>query len=410
MKSIKSFVGIVLILLIVILTFTPVVGYFPFFRRVWIFLLVGVMVLTPFNLNFYLSRGFFCLALSAVVMLLNVMTSDSYFDTEKVITEISMLIFTALISLFAFREGHKHSFMKWCIMTVFAIITIETIATFILDQQSPGILRGLFSESINSGEREELLYPFYRFGLSNYVLPHAMPVLIPPLVMGLRDKANPFWQRIWSTVFLLFVLLLIWLSGVMTAFLLAVLFLLLALFTSFSKKPSLKIFIGFCLLFLPFLFFDELTLYVVRVSQDIFSGNEYISSKLLEFEESLNAQSTTGDLAVRQDLYLASLNEFFNNIFIGTNNPMGHHSAFLDRLGTLGLVGIIPYMLFYYYQLKTVRKFIAKDRRIYFDEAVIAGLMMFSLKDIDNWELFFILFTVMPLLVYFLSFRQIEKR
>ena len=344
-------------------------------------------------------------------MLVNVISGDSYYmGINSVLAEISMLVFTPLLFFHAVNEKHCLSLLTWMVMTVFAIIAIETIATFYLDQSEPGVLRSLFSESLITDEREELLYPYYRLGLSNYKLPHALPMLIPPLVMGISDKNHSFRIRIWSFVFLFFVLLLIWLSGVMTAFLFAIFFLSLSLYYSYTRKLSWLSGIVFCLIFFPFIFDDQLVLNVIQVSQKLFSGNDYIYRKLLLFEESMNVQYASGDILERQILYSMSLNEFSSNIIFGSNNEMGNHSTILDRLGTLGLIGFIPYILFFYHQLKTARSFILPDKRFFYDMAMAAGILMFLLKDVDNWEMYLMLFTVAPLLMIFLSTNPNAKR
>ena len=403
MNKKKSIIGILLIFFIIVLTFTPVVGYFPIFRSTWIFLLLGIALLSISNIKFYTSRAFICLVFSAVIMLLNVFNEDKYFNLNKVLAEISMLVFVAMMTMYAVNKGRKPLFLKWCIMTFFLIVAVETIATFLLDLLIPGALRALFSDSIKTGERMELLYPYFQLGMSNYILPHAMPMLIPPLVMGFRERSHSMLMRVWSLIFLLLALELIWLSGVMTAFLMAILFLLLSIYTSFSKKPNWRKFTLFGLLFLPFIFYDDLTKDVLQLAQDIFSGNDYFYRKLLLLEENIGGSEATGDMEARQNHYLESLQEFFNNILVGTNNPMGRHSTFLDRLGTLGLVGFVPYILFYYFNIKTIRRYIPQLNRIYYDEAIGAGLLMLLFKDVDNWEVYLTLFTITPLLVIYLS-------
>lgn len=410
MKSNKVFTNILLIVLIIILTFTPVIAYVPALRRTWIILLVGIAVLSPFNLKFYVSNAFFCLIFSIIIMLFNVFSADTYYsEVTKVFSEFSMLIIVVMITKYAI-QGKNKNFLKWCVMTFFFIVAIETTSTYIIDQQIPGALRALFSESLQTGEREEFLYPYYRMGLSNYKLPHVMPILIPPLVMGFREKTNSVVLRIWSLLFLLFSLELVWLSGVMTAFILAILFLFLSVYVSFYMKPNLKVFFLFGLFFLPFAYSDDLTLYIIKNSQNLFSGNDFVYRKLLLLEENIYSYEAVGDVAERQNLYIMSLNEFFNNIFIGTNNPMGNHSTFIDRLGTLGLVGFVPYILFFYIQIKTIRRYIPKSNRIYNDMGIAAGTLMMLLKDVDDWELYLTLFTITPLLVIYLSPNKIEKK
>lgn len=400
----QFYIGILLISLIIILTFTPVIGYFPFFRRRWIFLLLGIAVLSPLQFKSGVSSAFLYLAISAIIMVFNVLFGDAYYSgITKVFSEVTMLALVTMMTNYAIQEPDKQLFLKWFLMTFLAILAIETTSTFVIDRQIPGAIRYLFGESTEAVNRNEVLYPYFQLGMSNYMLPHAMPMLIPPLVMGFKDRLNPMIIRIGSLFFLLLSLELIWLSGVMAAFMMGIFFLVLAVITPFSEKPSLTILITLGILFFPFIIFDELPLQVVKIFQDIFSNNNYIYRKLLLLEENLQYDQATGDVAARQDLYLTSLNEFFNNIFIGTNNTLGNHSAFMDRLATLGLIGFVPYIMFYYIQIKSFRRFIPDLNRIYFDEAIAAGLLMLLFKDTDSWEIYLTLFTVTPLLVIYLS-------
>ena len=408
----QFYIGIIMIFLIIILTFTPVIGYVPFFRRKWIFLLLGITVLSnPFQIKSEISSAFFYLAFSAIIMFLNVLSGDAYYaEKSKVFLEIAMLALVPMMTNYAIQEADKQWFLKGCIITFFAILAIETVSTFYIDRQIPGAIRLLFKESLQSVNRNEVLYPFFKLGLSNYMLPHAMPMLIPPLVMGFKDRLNPMMLRIGSFVFLLLAMELIWLSGAMAAFMMGIFFLILAVFTPFSEKPSLTFLIILGILFFPFVIFDELPQLVLKISQDIFSDNVYIYRKLLLLEENLYSEEATGDVAERQNLYLISLNEFINNIFIGTNNALGNHSAFMDRLATLGLTGFVPYITYYYIQIKSFRRYIPDLNRIYFDEAIAAGLLMLLFKDTDSWEIYLTLFTVTPLLVIFLSrYRSVEE-
>lgn len=400
----KRIVNIVLISIIAILTFTPIIGYFPFFRRTWIFLLLGLLAIVSVHKTYHLHKGFLFLGGAAIIMFLNAFSHDAYYSTiNSVLVEISMIVLSSTMFLYSKNGKFGAEFFKWSIYTTFGIVAIETIATFILDLGYPGILRIIFSESIASGERDELLYPYYRMGLSNYVLPHALPMLIPPLIMGIREKRSSLKLKSWGLSFLFFVLLLVWLSGVVTAFLLSLISVIFTIFIAKGKSANIKFFIGLTILILPFFLSDDLTLFVIQLLKDIFSGNQFISYKLEILEESLLMQQSTGDMAERQNLYMISLNEFANNILIGSNNPMGNHSMFLDRLGTLGLVGFIPYMAFYYFQLTIVRKAIAPRHLLYYDQAVVIGLLMMALKGITSWEIFFTLFMVMPSLFIFLS-------
>ena len=390
----KRTVNIVLIIIIAILTFTPIIGYFPFFRRTWIFLLMGLCAIAVMHKTYHLHKGFLLLGIASMIMFLNVLSHDAYYNTiNSVIVEISMIVLASTMFLYSKNGHYGAEFLKWSIYTTFGIVAIETIASFILDLGYPGIIRTLFSESIRTGERDELLYPYYRMGLSNYILPHALPMLIPPLFMGIRDKNISIKFRIWALTFLFLVLLLIWLSGVMTAFLLSLLSIIISVFISRGKIKDMKPLIVWVSIFiLPFILFDDLTFYVLQLMKSLFSGNYYITYKLQILEESLTMQQATGDLAERQNLYMISINEFANNILIGTSNSLGNHSMFLDRLATLGVIGFIPYIMFYVIQLTVIRRTIAPHNLIYYDESVWIGILMMTLKGITSWEIFFTLF------------------
>ena len=81
---------------------------------------------------------------------------------------------------------------------------------------------------------------------------------------------------------------------------------------------------------------------------EVIVGDESIyAEKIEELRLSFMEDQTIGDMEGRFDRYGQSARLFFDNIFLGSNQMPGRHSSLLDKLGTLGLIGFIPLMLFF---------------------------------------------------------------
>lgn len=395
-------VPVVFIILIVCLTFTMLQGYSLLIRRQWIFLVSISVVGLASSLSFCITRQFVCLLLYFIIVVINAFSGDAFWGgSGQSIFELSLLLAPSIMTWYAFRR-HDERFMRATLIVFFSIVVIETIFSFIANIQSPEIIRNLNSMKAEGLSSESAFY-YYRLGVANYDIGHALPALIPLLVMGIKMPNDEKWKRWVCVLLLLFSLLLIYLTFSTISLLLA----LLGLFMAFvSRGGSLKTnhsLILISVIALPFLLSDSLLVGTLGVIDRIADQEGSIHDRVLDMQESIQYGESTGDVYARGERYEQSLRLFLTNPLIGTNEKVGGHSSLIDRMATLGIIGFIPYILFLIYQLSFGQCFIRAKNRIFYIEAVVIGIIMLALKDADSWELIFTIFTLIPFLTYLLS-------
>ncbi len=400
-----SFCAFFYLFVIVVQTFTPMYGLVPFFRQTWIFLSLSVIVSFLYILDFLRSKPFVFLFVYFLVVLLNAWSGDAYFhNTIRAFMEFFLILVPALMFYYCINRTDGLRFGRWAVISILLIIIIETIASYRLVSDNPSVIRQMISESKDTGLNNSFLYPLYSLGLSNYFLPHAVPMLIPPIVMYIKEKKGQKKIKYFLLVSLIASFFLVWLSGSMLALLLSVFVLVLSLLTTSGKKLfQQRYVIIVALFFLPIVMSDEIKILILDYLAGLFEGNKYFYDKIIEFTESILYGSTVGDMAARENLYVISLTSFFDNFFFGTNNIVGNHSAILDRLSVLGITGILPLLLFCINYFKMVSSKIDSDNKVFFYESVLVGFLMLLTKDMDSWEPFLILFSIMPMAMIILS-------
>lgn len=404
--------ALVYLLSVVLQTFTPAIAYSPIFVRPWIIWLLVLVVSIVVNPSIYRTHRFFILMLYALVLAVNVAMGDSYFKKDIAIREICYLLLPVVIYQYCITGEKGDKLSLWVMVTMILIILIESIATFFLDIANPGILRMAFSESVTTTyDRNTYMAQYYKLGMSNYSLPHALPILIPASIYGIKANRG-FVREIWF-LFLFALLLLVWLSGSATALLLATFITIVSFLTKIGKnKQNVIVLILLLLLLLPFLLHDSLSLRLLDIIGNWVSGNRYFVAKVNALQETILYGNAMGDVASRRDLYLQSLDLFESNILLGTNEAVGNHSTLLDRLSVLGLLGIIIFITFLIKQIQFTTHTIGGQGRFFYYEGIVAGILMLLLKDMDNWETFLVLFTVMPIqirLVETITTKQTNK-
>lgn len=393
--------AIIYLLLIVILTFTPVQGFFPLCRQTWIFLTIGVVASIFLTPSYYKTRALFFLIIYFFVIVLNSLVGDVYFhNIIRDVMEIYLLLLPSVMFYYAVTRPEGLYFCKWAVIAILTIIIIETFASYNLVTDTPAIIRELHHESLETGQKNDYLYPFFCLGLSNYSLPHAVPMLIPPLVMLIRRKEIKISYKVFFLISLISTIVLIWLSGSMTALMIGF-FIFVISFLSVEGKQIFRQrkIIVITLLMIPVVFSDEIKIYILDFLENLFDSNKYFYDKILEFKASVISGQTTGDMEKREDLYSLSFSNLLNNLLIGTNTDVGNHSTILDRLAVLGFLGFLPLFYFCYYQFKMMMRHIPFKERIFLYESILAGIMMLLSKDMDDWESFLILFAIAPMIM-----------
>lgn len=136
---------------------------------------------------------------------------------------------------------------------------------------------------------------------------------------------------------------------------------------------------------------------VLDFLMDYYQGTSVVP-KLIDIKDLINGgtgyhSTIDGRLNYQQD----ALDAFYRNIFIGDTYSGGGHSIILNRLGSLGLIGFIPFILMIYYQFRQWYKLMPKISRYYFLLSWAgAALLMYS-KNCFNQEGYLFICIVIPI-------------
>lgn len=359
----------------------------------------GIGVSLPFILapSFFSQRSFIYLILYAIIVWLNYLAGDTYFSsTKKVIEGLVTLFIPLSMTYYAVKFRNKRWMRMVFIVSMFVVVWI-TIATSFFDTQIPGIVRTIHTD-LQNGDAELAEYEhFYAFGMSNYLLPHALPALIPIFAISLRRKGVPLKRKILPTTLLLCVMMLLYFSGATGPMMVGIGILVFSLWVKPDKpKRAIASAVVLGIITLPFLFNDDIVLHLLETIDNLIGNQGHFHGKVVAFQDTILMEEASGDVGARQNLYLEDLRAFFNNVLIGTQ-ATGEHSVILGRLGSLGLVGFVPYIMILYELAKMSIKIIPLHYRIYYYIGTIAALLMILAKGIASWEVYFCWFTLLPI-------------
>ncbi|MCR4903427.1 MAG: hypothetical protein K6A23_11265, partial [Butyrivibrio sp.] len=184
-------------------------------------------------------------------------------------------------------------------------------------------------------------------GLPSYQLMHAYTFLVPSLCYGVKMM----WDVKGYLKYIFMGMLAIWCVIINSTYVttsLVLLFFSLAFLVLYTEKMNVPNFLlYFFILIIIFLlytagFFVDVVDYILPYFSDT-----TVEPKLLDLKRSLLQNELTGDTIVgRQNLHYISLSSFFANPIFGTSE-VGGHSSLLDRLGGMGLLAFIPWIMIF---------------------------------------------------------------
>lgn len=357
---------------------------------------LGIMLPAILVPTFFKQRFFAYFIAYAIVVYLNYMAKDAYFFNIKRVMDGFVTLYIPLgMTYYATRFRDKAWMRAVFLVAMFVIIWI-TIATALVDIQIPGAVRFIHTE-LQNGDAELSDYKhLYAMGLSNYLLPHALPIIIPIFAISLRQKEIPIKHKIVPIALLLCVISLLYFSGSTGPMIVGIGIFALSLWVKpGSIKSELTSIFIFCIFALPFLFSDDIMLYLLQTIDDLIGNKGYFHGKVVAFQDTILLGEASGSVDTRQNLYLADIEAFFNNIIIGTE-AKGRHSVILAHLGSLGLVGFIPYIMILIEQIKMSVKITPQNYHIFYYLGNFAAFLMILTKGVTSWEVYFCWFTLLP--------------
>ena len=370
-------------------------SWVPALRSSWGLSFVACVLSVFVVPKFLRTYWFVIIAIYSAIIFVNQLMGDQFFDSATVANEIANLFMFSAFCYYCYNSNDKKCIYV-LLFAMFVLVGIASIGSFIVNQVVPGIVR--YQADFVEAGNGDMIFAYYRMGLSNYLLPHGLPAIIAPLVLIIKRTKRKTWLRLVAILFLAFTLLLVYLGGSTTVLLLS----LIALSTFFisekgNKQKNSNVVIVLTILFLPFILFPEVLTDIIGM----FSG-ETAEVYAMHFQDmaDYSLSSITGNTSLRMELYNKSFYEFNQNPLFGTNNNVPHHSVLLDRLGVLGLVGFIPFIGIIVAFRQFVSTYLDEVEKTFLNVTVIIMVSMLLIKGIVDKEIWLMFFAVAPLLLY----------
>jgi hypothetical protein len=386
----------------IFLSFTQLKTLVPFIPSL-VVMALGAIYTFFVSRKFYLQSYIMWLFIYALVVVINCLFGDYYFDRiTNVIEEIFVLTIPAALTYYIIKSD-KLLLGKSLMYAFMFLIIYSAITTYLVVMIYPDAVR-LSVYYLNIGDTETL-NRLYGMGMVTYRFPHALPAFIPALVymlkksgkISLMDKKKKRFMRVMALTTLFFLLLVIYLSNATMATLLAIMILLASFFVvGKNNEVNVPVTIVLSLVFLPLIFSTELLTNIINYVGSLLGQETLYTERFEEIKNYSQSGSASGDFGSRIDKYDISFTRFLENPIIGTDKSTGGHSAIFDRLACLGLVGWIPYILYIILIIKRQGKMLSQKIVFFFYLGIVAAIFMLATKNMSNWDTWFVATCMLP--------------
>lgn len=380
------------------------VKYWPLFGITSI--CFGIGIILPFIIcpSFFSTRMFQFFSLYALVVLINHLLGDAYLSNRGSLLIGFVGFFASMSMSYYVFTNSDYKLMRAIIYTVLIVLLWTTVVTAYFDYLSPGIVRMVNSIVREGGVESNSFNSLYAAGLSSYYLPHAVPILITPFVIGIKNSSLTRKERIISAVMLVCCLLLVYFSGATGPLLVAIVILLLSFVVrKGSVRLNIFILVVGVLLVVPFILNEDLMLAALEWVDDLVGGEGYFHKKIMDFQDSIFYNEASGDIEVRSNLYDMTFDAIMSHPIFGVLERHGGHSALFDRFASLGLVGFVPLIAIFVVQTQYIKKIISSQYHVYYYLSLVAAFLMLTFKNATGWGMWFFLFAAMPFLFVYYS-------
>lgn len=400
-KGKSSIFACIYLLIIISLTYTAA-QHFPILQYAMIFILAGLGL--PFVLasSFFSSRIFIGWLTYIIVVVFNVIIGDVLFENVRLLLyEMAYLFIPSSMLFYAFSKNDV-LLQKRALILFAVILLLTTAATMYFTNLFPSVIKNAraYEDSQHSGFYDDM----YRFGLSNYMLPHALPCLAPALVLGIKNSTFSRGLKLLLWLLLLSLVAMAYMSGSFICLVLTIVGIILSIIV---KQGKLKSNIGSIYIII----FVVIVLQIPSVQHSLLdtlanntSEDSDFYQKIEDLQKIESGSSEGTDFAIRQELYARSLSDGFSSLLIGTDgSSLGRHSSFLDRFGSLGLLGVIPLLIFVTSVVSYTLRFISSKYKVYYWIGFSLSAMMYLFKSCHSWEIWFTSLFVLPVSIKYLT-------
>lgn len=351
----KATYGIILIAVFSIFDyyFTKTFGGVGFYLLIFIPVIIVLLNLKNMKFNKYSKKQFFAFMTWACIYIINLQFIQNY-AYSNIFLGIDFNIFTlqtiqviCVVLIYLYIASNKFEIMKNTIIKIIlfslimdAVITINALS---IDSNISKIMATGISE-LNTPDSK---------GASGYSIIYSI-VIILPLFYYSYLKHNGV-KRIMSLLYVIIMISLIYKSAYFTANVAVILGFLIFIFLNTSRR--LKVILIPVIMVIGIYSINAKAIYdtfmMLSDKIDIFQ----ISQRLEQLANLAYYNDNSGAALCRFELYRKSIDAFIKSPLVGIHAfnqdyDMSGHSALLDILGSTGIIGFVPYILFIWYSYK----------------------------------------------------------
>lgn len=234
-------------------------------------------------------------------------------------------------------------------------------------------------------------------GIPNYLLMHAYVLLVPPILYGIKIfTGRSKWMLLSLLATVVFVILN---TYVTTSLIITITIIAFVLIYKVQKKTRNIILLFFTLFTILFLHISGAFIQMFDFLIDFFEGTA-VQPKIEGFKLIYlfgDIENSGGHITGRIIRHDMSWDAFYENILIGGRSPVGGHSNLLDRLGGMGLVAFIPFIMMIISHIKIILRVIKNsEQRLFYYLGLGAAFMILYQKGLFGQEGWLFLMVLLP--------------
>lgn len=245
------------------------------------------------------------------------------------------------------------------------------------------------------------------FGVPNYTLMHAYIIAVPALLYGIR-VFNGVKNWVFIAVLILFIFIILH-TYVTTSLIITFGVVIFSLLYDVRNKARSFLLMLLMVVVVYFLHMTGVFIQLFDFLIRFFEGTA-VEPKIEGFKFIYlggDIESSGGHITGRMSFHEMSWNAFSENFLVGGTSPVGGHSQIIDRLGGMGIIPFIPFVMIIVSLIRmSLRLIKEKEQRVFYFLGLFSVLTLLYQKglfDQEGW-LFFIL--LMPGLI--MSFWNIK--
>ena len=386
-----SKLSIIYPIFLLLVSFPLIHAWFPLSQRIIILTIPVLLCSFLFNVNAF--KSVYVIPVLLYMLFLFFCNDRNIYIKSITMLDIAYLSSGYLISYYLLHKKNSRIFIQ-ILFVAFCFISVTCLVSIIACIIEPGAVRANVTRELY--EAPPMVILMRRYGLSDYLFPHALPILIPGVVKFIKDPQILPKRKIWLKLFLILIIVFEWYAESATGLILSLFSLLASFSIKFQGKHNIR---NIVILTFSAIILTSESIMVPLIDLVIQIAPESYIQKLIDFQHQLQGMDVQGDAYTRSNLYMDSWGTFLDNILLGCNDinlSIGGHSAILDHLATTGLIGSIPWRSIIVTQVKLVSSHLTKDVRLYYYIGCISFVLMLLLKNMSVYIVWLMFMVYLP--------------